>query len=391
MSRGWGATGGYKRRILVLSCLALPIACAEEVTEVHVPARVAVEDLRIGSLDGPDEYLFGRVSGIAADHQGRIFVSDLHSHTIRAYRNDGEFLFTVARRGSGPGEVMDPCCLAIAPDGLLWVRDNGNGRYVALEVGDADARGVRTLRMNHADLNRHAPTTFNPRGALIDIGSYSDPETGEARTTLFHFGPDGVIERRVPAPSPPDPDALVHRLPMQVGEVSTIRFFYQPFGPRHLIAYGPGGIQADAVGSTYAVRWFNPDGGLEGVISRPGELGPRLTSAQRTRADSMIDADARRAGRAMPFRAPDRHPVLSALYFDQAGRLWVQRTALPGEPREVDVYDAEGVLVERILYPPGLELSYGVISEAGMVGVVRNELDVPFVVRMRLEPIDGGT
>jgi hypothetical protein len=165
-------------------------------------------------------------------------------------------------------------------------------------------------------------------------------------------------------------------------------FFYQPFGPRHLIAHGPGGIHADAVSSTYEVRLYSADGNLETVITRAGERGPPLTPEQRARADSMIAADGRRAGSAMPFSAPERNPVLAGLEFDEGGRLWVVRTALPGEPREVDVYDMDGSLVERIVYPAGLQLTYAVLSDTMIVGVKRDEMDVPYVVRFRLEASD---
>lgn len=374
--------------IPALMCLASLPACIEGTGEPGVPTRVAVEELRIGNFEGRDEYLFGRVSGIAVDELGRIFVADFLAHTIRAFGEDGSYLFTVARRGSGPNEVSQPCCLAIGPDGLLWVRDSGNSRYVGFELGDQRAAGVHTLRMNHGDVYRHVRTTFTDLGRLIDIGMAVDPAVGEPRTTLFHVGPRGDLERALAAPLPPDPDGLVHRVSMRDGDRSAVLFFYQPFGPRHLTAYGPGGIHADAVSSTYEVRLYSPDGGLEKVITRAGERGPPLTPEQRARADSMIAADGRRAGTGMPFSTPERHPVLAGLEFDEKGRLWVVRTALPGQPRQVDVYDGDGGFVERIVYPAGLQLTYAALSDTIIVGVIRDEMDVPYVVRLRLEAGD---
>jgi len=352
--------------------------------EAEVPLLRAEPGLRIGSLEGDDAYVFGFVSGIAVDDAGRILVADMHAHEIRVFDADGTHRFSFARRGAGPGELSQPCCLAFAPDGLLWVRDNGNARYVGFEVGDDTATPVATRRMEHSDANRHVATTFDDAGRLIDIGSRPDPTTGAPQTMHFHLGADGEVAREVAAPLPPDPDALVHRVQVRMGESVGIRFFYQPFGPRHMLAHGPEGMFADVVSSSYEVRWYASDGSLLHTIARPATVGPQLTPEQRARADSLIAANARVAGASMPFDTPQRHPPIAALHFDEAGRLWVQRTTLPGEPRQVDIYARDGALVERVEFPPGLDLSYGVLRPDVLVGVMRDELDVEYVVRLEV-------
>lgn len=351
---------------------------------IDVPPHRAEPDLTIGSVDGEDAYVFGRVSGLAMDDAGRIYVADLHAHEVRVFDDEGEHRFTIGRRGGGPGELSSPCCLAFGPDGFLWVRDNGNARYVAFEVGAQDATAVATQRMSHSDVNRHVATTFDESGRLVDVGMRPDPATGEARTTRFHVRPGGDVEQEVSAPLPPDPDALVHRVPVRFGDATGIQYFYQPYGPRHLVAHGPGGMHADAVSSSYSVRWYLGDGTLLRVVELPGESGPALTATQRTRADSMIAADARVAGTAMPFSRPQQHPPLAALRFDQDGRLWVQRTVLPGEPNRADVYGRDGERVGTVEFPAGLDLGYGVVRSDMLLGVMRDELGVEYVVRMRM-------
>jgi hypothetical protein len=78
------------------------------------PAAERVDTLRgvvaleIGEIEGADEYMFGSVIGPAMDSLGRIFVPDYQLSEVRAYGPDGRFLFRVARKGSGPGEVHRP-------------------------------------------------------------------------------------------------------------------------------------------------------------------------------------------------------------------------------------------------------------------------------------------
>jgi hypothetical protein len=57
----------------------------------------------------------------------------------------------------------DPAVTGIAFDreDRLWARDNGNGRYVAVEVDGRVATPVATVRRRHGDVNRWAPTTFD--------------------------------------------------------------------------------------------------------------------------------------------------------------------------------------------------------------------------------------
>ena len=62
----------------------------------------------IGVLDGPEEYLFGDVSAVAADTAGRIYVADLISSTVRVYDASGAFLAQIGRQGAGPGEFTKP-------------------------------------------------------------------------------------------------------------------------------------------------------------------------------------------------------------------------------------------------------------------------------------------
>jgi hypothetical protein len=372
---------------LAFMAATVTLACGDEGrarADVSVPQLHAVEDLRIGSVEGDGPDVFGWISGIAVDDAGRILVADMQANEVRVFDAEGAFRFRIGRHGGGPGEFSSPCCLAIAPDGRLWVRDNGNARYVAFEIDADGATAVRTIRMQHSDANRHVATTFDDAGRLIDIGSRPDPLTGTPRTIRFHMMSDGTPAQEVVAPAAPNPDALVHRVPVQTGNATFVRFFHQPFGPRHLLAHGPEGAIADAVSSAYEVRWHAADGSLLHVIARPDVVGPSLTPEQRQRGDSLIASFAAAAGGPMPFTLPDRQPPIGALRFDASGRLWVQRTAPPGEPRPVDIYDRDGRLAAQLELPAGLDLEYGVVRPDLLVGVSRDELGVDYLVRLRL-------
>lgn len=66
----------------------------------------AVEELRIGDLEGDDEYIFGSINDIAIGTNGEIIVADGQVPVVRMYDKDGTFVRNIGREGRGPGEYQ---------------------------------------------------------------------------------------------------------------------------------------------------------------------------------------------------------------------------------------------------------------------------------------------
>ena len=81
------------------------------------------EELRIGMLEGPEEYVFGQVSGIAIGPEGTVYVSDDQIPLIRQYGPDGQWLRNIGRSGEGPGEYKGFLGLRSLDDETLVVLD----------------------------------------------------------------------------------------------------------------------------------------------------------------------------------------------------------------------------------------------------------------------------
>jgi len=88
-------------------------------------AAVLVEDLRIGVLDGPDEYIFGDVVAVAPDREGGLYAFDRQVPALRQYDSAGRYVRTLGRRGSGPGEYQSVSGVVVAEDGRVWTHDAG--------------------------------------------------------------------------------------------------------------------------------------------------------------------------------------------------------------------------------------------------------------------------
>ncbi len=309
-------------------------ACATErgQTAPDIPVLRATVDLSIGVAEGPDEYVFGRIVGVVTDSLGRLYAADLQANEVRVFDAAGEFLFTIGRRGAGPGEFDGPCCLAFGPRGRLWVRDTGNARYNAYVVGETSAEFVDLRRMAHGAAGFTQAITFDPQGNLIDVGFVA----GEIPppTARFHLDSTSTVVETVVIPTAPADSLEEHLVEMRAsGRFAGVQYFQQPFGPRKLQAHSPRGGWAEAVSGHYAVLWHQPDTTfLVTGVARPTEL----TAAERRAGEEQLAPRLQRAGitiRDLPFGIPARKTPLSFLHFDRSGRLWVEVSVAAGEPR----------------------------------------------------------
>ena len=333
--------------------LVLTVACnSREQTAARLPTLTGTIDLEIGSDVGDAPYLFGRISGVAGDAEGRIFVADAQAHEIRAFDADGSFVFATGRQGQGPGEFVTPCCLAFGPRGRLWVRDVGNNRYQAFAV-DADRFVLdANIAKQHASGNLSATLTFDDDGNLVDVIARAIPGATTTSFVRLYLTPDGeVVGEDVLVE--PDPGELgMHTVTTGSGGNAVTRFVYQPFGPMSLTAHGPD-RWAQAVSSRYEIT-VHRRGAEPLAIARGIEAAVALSPAEIERAEERMARDREWTGGALPYGIPDHKQPLRSLFFDHDRNLWVERTVADGADRQADVFDRDGNLVGHRVWPSGV-------------------------------------
>lgn len=361
-------------------------ACGGEVSDVTAapPVVEARVDLTIGSADGADAYIFGRVSGIALGPNGHIYVADAQANAVREFDADGQFVRSVARAGAGPGEVRGPCCLAVDGTGTLWLRDTGNARYNAYDLSGGRPTYRELRRMSHGSAGFWVETTFGPSGHLIDVGH------DEGTLTRFHLDSTGTVTKVQRVTSPPADSLSMYTVERtNSAGLPMIAYLYQPFGPNHLVAHSPMGGWASAVSSRYAVEWTGPDSSFSRLLT-DDVAGPPLSAAERTAAEERIEADRTRwevpRGQ-VPFDVPDTKPPLRALRFSTNGHLWVFLSVPDGATRLGDVYDRDGKRQYRVRWPADVDLRSGHLGDGVVLGVRRDELDVPYIVRLTIPDV----
>lgn len=142
--------------VLTVSQFALLQCTTEDQAEATQANNVleAVEDVRIGQLEGENEYVFGAIGRVAVGENDVMFVADRQVPVIRMYDREGNFIRNVGGEGRGPGEYSRISGMRTFPDGILAVWDARNQR---ISVYNQDGDYFETHSVNS---NLHSADNF---------------------------------------------------------------------------------------------------------------------------------------------------------------------------------------------------------------------------------------
>jgi hypothetical protein len=367
---------------------------AETVAEQQQPPiRTLVPELQIGGPDETrDDYTFSAISGLSLDKAGRILATDLTDNVVRVYDANGKFAFQFGRAGDGPGEFRAAMSGVWSPDGLFWVNDEGNRRWVAFDVENARALPKATVRYESRFPNgRFHPTGFDASGNLLSPAAFR-PAPGQERPTRVTLDRTGKLLRADTIPYPPADSLGDFTVTASSGsgseKVTRTLYYYQPYGPTFEIAYSPTGEYARAVTGRYDVEWRDAGGRVLRRLRRD-VVGPPLSARERGVGQGRIDDFVKRANISasqIPRGLPDRKAPIYGLTFDQEGRLWVTRRMPDGTPLESDLYDRAGKWIAIVRWPKDVAATTLIAARGDQVlGVARDSLDTQWVVRLRMK------
>ena len=365
-----------------------------------------VEEVRIGALDGADEYLFGSVVDVAVGRGGMIYVADGQVPIIRSYDAQGRFVRNIGRKGGGPGEYNAIGGMRTMRDGRLAVWDNRNQRIT-----------VYTSEGTLIGSHRVVSGLFASDIFEVDTAGqfYVRTTTGQQTATggfamgWIRVGPSGEIRDTIPIPSDPAaPESFV---------LSTASGYDRPFVRAIVTTMSRLGHLITARNETYAFEQHRP-GAPVLRIERP-YTPVRLSRAERSeweawagyfqRRDAPSGFTPRAAGPSRPasYPIPETKPAFSELRTDSQGRIWVRRyvaavSSNPGperaagdqRPRRVwreqptfDVFEPDGRFLGTITLPWNAKFQDA--RDRHIWATVRGESDEQYVVRFRVEADAG--
>lgn len=370
-------------RLLALTTLATVGAGAQtRKPPADPPHLTATITLIIGGADeSRDAYIFGTIDGLATDASGRIIVADSKDNTIRVFTADGRFVYSLGRKGKGPGDLDRPCCLTIAKDGTLWVKEYANRRYSQFRLGPTTATYVRSVRGTANSVWASDRVDFDNKGRIVDLASAYDATTKRFRIVRLRVDSGGNVVASDTVPKPPADSLSDVAIPIPGGTSSQA----QPFGARELHAYGANGEAAHAVSSRYAVLWVSANGTRRALLERPSASAPALSDSERALAEKTLNAIARSTGipRAnLPLKIPATQTPLNALGFDLDGRLWIERSVIDGQPNQADVYERNGTWSAVMQWPANVKLHHWTVRGRSGLAIAEDEDGVQRVVRI---------
>lgn len=360
-----------------------------------------IPEMRIGVLDGPDEYMLGSVRSLAVSPAGDIYLVDGQVPVVRKYSPDGTHLYDLGAEGGGPGEYKSPDGgLGVLSDGRVLVRDPGNNRInVYGPSGESLTSwrlpgGFSTGQKLYVDAEDRALTTVLLEGyRAITMWRYG----------LVPYGPDGVSGDTMPVPR------WEYDPPTITGGGARGRFEYVPFSPTQDFSYSKLGYFVAGLSTAYAIHLFPP--------GRPILRIEKVWTPVRVNAE---EADERYMRLRNSFRRqfpgwrwngpglPDQKPPFKRVYAGDDGRIWVlvsqearpvmsaadaraveeETGQLPlryEEPPAFDVFEPDGTFLGHVRAPDGMEARYPppIFRGEHVWAVMRGELDVTTVVRLK--------
>jgi hypothetical protein len=360
-------------------------------------------DLRIGEVEGDENYMFHQVTSGGVARSGELVVFNGGTSQVRIYSPTGRFVRAFGRRGGGPGEfdrfggyVLVAGDEVVVRDGqrnqffdlngkLLRAFSRASGVPYAYPVGRGPAGWIATTRVRN--VNRAAVAgkfyTDSVQVDLLDSG-------GKPSRRLLSY-----------------PSARMVGLPGGgTGELST---YYPMFDQTPRLGVDGSGRLYVTDREQYRITVYDANGKAVRVITRP-HRPVRVTQA-------LIDAYTKHANEYY-LKRPERRtakptleerlaspkaehlPALGDLFVADDGSVWVERPDLVKDPAIVELrrtmgtdvapapgttwdrFDAHGCFLGSVELPPKLRPLQ--VTRDTILGVQADENDVEFIVRYRV-------
>ena len=354
------------------------------------PTLVALEELRVGDVEGGGPASFGMIRSIAVLPDGRFAVADRQAEEVRVFDGQGRHLRTFGGEGAGPGELKGMQGVFVDHQGLLRVAEQGNAR---LSVFDPD-----TGWMTSFPLQLFSYRFYGPWQAAMDSAGRtlvaSSGRFGENRywNMLRVYDPAMTQIDSIPYHDYTDdfrnedpPGAWRVTLGTNAFTWATVPYYTQP-----MQVLGPTGefwSSREGVSHLEVTRWTPPgDTALVLVSRRPPE--PVTPTERDSAMAELVSGFATRTSappKLDPSRVPATKPPLHGLSLDDGGRLWVRLTDSAADTTVYDVFTPDGRHAETVALPFRVDAWIPPLLRGDVLwAVVTDEMDVQYVVRARL-------
>jgi hypothetical protein len=360
-----------------------------------------VEDTRIGSLDDR-EMALTQVTGGLLGEEGQIILLQPMDAEIRVYSKDRTLLRRIGGRGGGPGKLSSPMRVGWVA-GNLYVVDRATGRVAIYSpAGELMTDWRPSIAVIPGQRLTPMPEALLSTGLVLvngrrSIGLGDGGQVPELFWAVDSTGAGRGFELELSRKN--------SRIAIRNPEAPTLGYFdAQPFPDNPLLAVDPRGRflivversvetldrpmtlaqivvhRVDPAGDTaWSLTVQVPTTSLGAGVrdSAVAAIWERLEVAR----GPAMDARRKRTALADQLYLPAVLPPIDQVVVDYHGNAWIRRSsdaAHQGAQAEWLVVDSGGNLAARARGPRGMTILDH--REATVIGVVRDELDVDYVV-----------
>jgi hypothetical protein len=368
---------------VLIQCTATP----EPGTEGGDRVLHAVEELRIGTMEGADEYVFGAINHVAIGKHGEIFVADRQLPVIRMYDPDGNFLRNVGREGRGPGEYINLGGMRTFPDGRLAVWDQANARVT---VYDQEGNYIENHSVNASLYAADIFEAGHDGYFYVRRGLQFFQERNKMKYGWLKVSPKGVVEDTIRVPFDDEDRDLTFVLFTASGSAYA-------FVEQLLFSMSPTGYLITGINTHYSFELHWPDSSYEKIERdfTPLEVKPEEKRQWEEWVNHFSNID-RRVNHAVS----NIKPAYKKISTDSQGRIWIWRYVESEyteknigprfgpesrwwEPPTFDVFLADGSFYATVVLP--FEANFRDAKDNYVWAIAKGEFDEQYVVRYRLE------
>jgi len=398
--------------VLVFGCAA-QLACGGENSSDafasldDLPRMTLVEEVRIGSTDDPGVG-FTQIRDVRVEPGDTVWVAEIFTTQLRVYAPDGRLVRTIGLRGEGPGGLRSIVDWGLLGD-TVWVRDWSLRRFTLFRrdgtvLATIPAPGVMFDAAPYSVMI--APAWLRPDGRLEGYVALTDPcpqrcdpSLPEMIVDIPHIlfdaegSPSDTIGTRSltlgPSVYQPEDEAYVGSLRITMSRRLPETRLRHPAGDDTVFVTRPAAETAESGTITVTRVRVNGDTVLSRVLRyrpRPVEAAYRDSVVER-RIQSYLSRTSDIAGLERTVRAlmpfPDYYPPVASMLVGADGAIWLRR-----QPAEEDGWHwirltADASPVGEVILPAGAVIEW---SDGDVIHVLeRDDVDVPWVVRYRLE------
>lgn len=330
------------------------------------------EEFRIGALHSGGPEGFARISSLTVDDLGRTWVLESQAAELRVFDASGTFVRTIGQQGAGPGEFSQPARVDFSAEGDVWVMDPGNARLTVF-----DTLGVlkRTIPFGGGFF------TIPWRGGFDRSGRYFSPVLdldSEIRIGLGVFNSELTALDTISPPTDPG-ERGSWRI---VSEGQTRVMAGIPFQGRLVWKLSKDGTLWALLTDQYRLMEFSLSGDTLRSITKNVDVIP-VSEREREEALENLTWFTNQGGRINPSEIPTHKPAVNWFFLDERDHIWVARTE---EGNAFHVFDPDGRFLGVVELSFELqEVPEPIVRDGLIYGVVRDEYDVPYVVRARID------